>query len=334
MKRIVAIFLIAMVLVTVMAVPTMAASSFFLQGPDMVRAGDTITVTFYGGNLYKGAFNGSGTMVYDSEQVTLLGYTPLMEGDWSVVFFGDSFSFSSKSNSPLLDNVPIFSAQFQLKEDLATGSVVRIAVDQVVMNNGEYDISLGGETWWRIVVEPLSANADLSSLVAESFHLSPSFDPEQLHYAVYLPNEVQSVRLIAKVADYRSAVSVPTLEDIPLGKTTYEITVTAQNGDVKVYTVTTYRADPVQDPYQLPEETEPVTQPDTEPTEEPTTEPTEEPTTAPNTQPTMMPAGTASTQQTSSGGMSKTTTGLLWILSIVAAFIGGIITPIILGYRE
>ncbi len=335
MKRIVVIFLAALLLTTVLAVPAMAAEGCLVRGPDAVRAGDTITVTFYAGNIYKGAYRGTGTVAYDTNVLTLKGYTKLLNDNWSVVFFGDSFTFDNFGKAdPLVDNVPVFSAEFVVNPEVATGTAVSVSVSNVILSNGEYDNSQGSVTWIRYVAEPLSANANLAALRVEGFQLSPAFDPEQLHYAVYLPNEVESVRLTVQAADYRATVSVPTLENIPVGKFTYDVPVTAQNGDVKLYTITTYRAEPVQDPYQIPEETEPVTEPTTEPTEEPTTEPTTQPTEEPTTQPTVKPADTSSSKETSSGGMSKTTVGLLWILSIVAAFVGGIIAPIILGYRE
>ena len=72
MTRIIVIFLITVLLVTALSVPAMAATSFLLTGPDVVRAGDTITVTFSGGNLYRGALEGSGTMLYDADQLTLI----------------------------------------------------------------------------------------------------------------------------------------------------------------------------------------------------------------------------------------------------------------------
>ena len=162
MKKIV-IFLVTILLVASLAVPAMAANSFLLEGPDVVRAGDTITITFYGGNLYKGAYEGSGIMVYDTEQLTLVGYTPVLGDHWKVDFFGDNFNFwQSTKGNPLENNVPIFTAEFQVNENLAAGEVIRVKVENVMMNNGEYDISLGSETWWRVLAEPLNANADLA----------------------------------------------------------------------------------------------------------------------------------------------------------------------------
>ena len=335
MKRFVVFFLAAVLLVAALAVPVMAAESSMLKGPDVIRPGDTFTLTFYAGNIYKGAYSGTGTVIYDAAQLTLKSYTSLLGNDWAVEFFGDTFTIENISkNNPLVDNVPIFSIEFEVKPEVAVGSMVSIAVDGVLMNNGEYDIAQGRAFWARVIAEPFSANADLASLNVEGFLLSPTFDPEQKNYVVYLPNEVQSLRVTARVADYRASLVLPTIENIPVGKTTYEISVTAQNGDVKIYTITTFRAEPMQDPNEIPEETEPATEPETEPTTEPTTEATTEPTTKPTTEPTVQPATDPGENSAAPARMSNVWTGVLWVGSVIAAFVGGLVTPMLIWSRE
>ena len=71
MKKLVVFFLTAVLLVTVLAVPVMAADSCVVKGPEMIRAGDTITITFYAGNIYKGTLSGSGTLVYDATFINI-----------------------------------------------------------------------------------------------------------------------------------------------------------------------------------------------------------------------------------------------------------------------
>ena len=335
MKKLVVFFLAAVLLVAALAVPVMAVESTMLKGPDVIRSGDTITLTFYAGNVYKGTYSGTGTVIYDSTQLTFKSYTSLLGDDWTVEFFGDTFAIEniSKSN-PLVENVPIFSIEFEVKPEVVAGSTVSIAVDGVLMNNGEYDIVQGRAFWARVVAEPLSTNADLEFLRVEGFLLSPAFNPEQKNYAVYLPNEVQSLRFIAQVADYRASLALPTIENIPLGRTTYEILVTAQNGDVKIYTITTFRAEPMQDASEIPEETEPATEPETEPTTEPTTEATVEPITEPTTEPTAQPATAPEEKPAGGARMSNILTGVLWVGSVIAAFIGGLVAPMLIWNRE
>ena len=335
MKRFVVFFLAAVLLVAALAVPVMALNSTMLKGPEVIRPGDTITLTFHAGDIYKGTYSGTGTVIYDSTQLTFKSYASLLGNDWTVEFAGDTFAIEniSKSN-PLVASVPIFSIEFEVNPEVMVGSTVSIAVDNVLMNNGEYDIVQDRAFWARVVAEPLSANADLKSLNVEGFLLSPAFDPEQKNYAVYLPNEVQSLRLTAEVADYRASMALPAIESIPVGRTTYEIPVTAQNGDVKIYTVTTFRAEPMHNANEVPEETEPTTEPETEPTTEPTTEATTAPTAEPTTEPMTQPAADSEDKPAGSAPMSNILTGVLWVGSVIAAFVGGLVAPMLIWNRE
>ena len=91
MKKHISIFiLIAMLLVAVLPMNVFAASaSASLTGPGTVRAGDTITVSF---NLNgSGIYGVSGTLSYDSNQVTLSKTTQKIASPWAVEFNGNSF---------------------------------------------------------------------------------------------------------------------------------------------------------------------------------------------------------------------------------------------------
>lgn len=328
MKRIIALLLLTVLLTATLAVPVMAAGCYYLVGPKEIHIGETITVTFYGGALQNGVYEGKGTFVYNNKQVTLIEYTPLLGEPWQVDFFGDTFHFWQKTQSePLRENVPIFSATFRINENLYLGEYVRFAAENVSMNDGVTNIPLENDDWWWPVQEPLSANSNLYSLTVEGFMISPKFSADTLNYAVYLPNEVEALQVKAQPEDYRAAVTLPDFSNIPVGSTTYGIPVTAENGDVKTYTLTVYRAEPVGavDQTEPPEETTVPTTEATEPVTEPATEPTPETTTPPEKAPAQEPV---------TGGLSKGWMAVLWITSLVAAFIGGFITPMLIFPRD
>ena len=389
MKKIVVISLTILLLMSALTLPVMAAGSCYMAGPEVIRAGDTITVTFYAGG---GIFGGNGTLVYDSSLLTFLSYAPLLGSDVDVT--GSEFSFGAEDQStPISGNVAIFSATFQVGTNVIPGTSVSVTASNVVLTDGENDLPMGSTSWSKTVAEPLSDNANLASLVVsnatinpgfgpgnteykasvpfettnlqvsataehpgakvtvgntwlaenattdvqvvvtaetgaqkvyhirvwrprdpnyvesdvntleslavEGFMLSPAFTTERRHYAVHLPNEVESVKLTAKLTDGRARVDIPTIENIPVGQTVYEIPVTAENGNVLTYTLTVYRAEPFPDPDAVPEETEPVTEPTTVPTTEPApTEPEWE--------------------------WNLENKQLLWALSLVAAFLLGV----------
>mgnify|MGYP001779412870 FL=1 len=114
----------------------------------------------------------------------------------------------------------------------------------------------------------------LDSLSVDGFLLSPVFSPEQLEYAVYLPYETQTIVISGTKTHGLSSVTFPEVGELPVGESTHEITVTAENGDTRTYTITVFRAEPFP-----PQETEPPTEATTEATTKPTTEATTEATT-------------------------------------------------------
>ncbi len=169
----------------------------------------------------------------------------------------------------------------------------------------------------------------LNTLSAEGFQLSPKFDPQCLHYAVYLPYEVESLKLSAERTDSKSKVALPEVTGIGVGENTYEIPVTAENGDVRIYTLTVFRAD-VYDPTAEP------TEPPTEPATEPTTELPTEPVTEPATEPTTQPAVEAPTEPAAEPEPGKNTDlWWLWIPGALLCFcLGGLTVFCILGRKR
>ena len=112
--------ILVLILAAVLAVSLVpcayAAGSASLSGPGTVRAGDTITVTFYAGG---GIYGGSGSLSYDAGQLTLEGHSVHIGGNWAVEFSGDRFVFYDNSmNSPIEGSSKIFSVTFKVNGNL------------------------------------------------------------------------------------------------------------------------------------------------------------------------------------------------------------------------
>lgn len=163
----------------------------------------------------------------------------------------------------------------------------------------------------------------LSELGVKDFQISPAFKPERQAYAVYLPYEVNSIQVTAKTTDNKATVKAPTIKDIPVGETTYEIPVKAENGKVRNYTITVFRAEAFLPEVEI-EETEPTVEPTTEPTVEPTTEPTTEPTLEPTTMATEA-TEPAPVKQKSSGLSTKNL--IIFLVCYVLSFLAGMLVP-------
>ena len=421
MKKFLTGLLALVVLMAALPLTVYAAASASLTGPSVVRAGDTITLSFTAGG---GIYGGTGTVSFDSSQLTLQGYSASVGDPWVVEFVGNNFTFYDNSMiTPIHGNKTIFTATFQVNASVTAGTVISVSVGNLVLSDRNADSNLSAKTYQITVAPPLSDNANLSSLTVsnayispgftwdntdyfctvpysvselyisaiaehpgatvtiannfltpdaityvsvnvtaengavkkyfiqvyreqdpnyvpsavntldslsvEGFHLSPFFSADQLQYAVYLPYEVDTLTLSGKATDEKASVALPDLTLIPVGTTVYDISVTAENGEILTYSLTVVRADVFPPVETVPEETEPVTEP-TEPVTEPTgaaTEPTvpvTDPTVDPTVAPTVAPA-TAPTQPTERNQADDSTAAspLLWILAILAAFGGG-----------
>ena len=242
LKKIISILLvIALIACFVPAVS--AAGSASLSGPSVVRAGDTITLSFSAGG---GIYGGSGSVSYDSSQLTLQGYSQSVGGSWAVEFNGNSFVFYDNSMaSPIGSSTTIFTATFAVKSGVATGASVSVTASGVTLSDGQQDIGAGSPSWSTTIAAPLSGNCNLASLSVSNAALSPAFSAGTTSYTVSVPYSVSSLNISAGAAHPGAKVSIdnPTLS--PASNTTVRITVTAENGAEKTYTIKAWRA---QDP--------------------------------------------------------------------------------------
>jgi hypothetical protein len=84
----------------------------------------------------------------------------------------------------------------------------------------------------------LSSDAALSSLTVSEGTLTPVFTPEHLHYAVEVDSTVTSITLTATANHPAATVSGDGVKSLVKGHNPFTITVTAQDGTVKEYSVT------------------------------------------------------------------------------------------------
>ncbi len=90
----------------------------------------------------------------------------------------------------------------------------------------------------------LSKNNNLSSLSVEGLTLNPSFKSDITEYKVQANANAKSIKISAKVADSKANLSGTGTFNVSEGENKFVITVTAQNGSVKKYTVIVSVTDP------------------------------------------------------------------------------------------
>ena len=170
-----------------------AAGSASLTGPSVVRAGDTITLSFSAGG---GIYGGSGSVSFDSSQLTLQGYSQSVGGSWAVEFNGNNFVFYDNSMaSPINGSTVIFTATFTVNSGLTTGTGISVTASGVTLSDGEQDMNAGSPTYSATIAEPLSDNCDLASLAVNNATIYPDFSPNVTEYSASVPYEISDLSL-------------------------------------------------------------------------------------------------------------------------------------------
>lgn len=244
MKRIISLTVVFLLCIYLLAVPAFAASaSATLTGPGTVRAGDTITLSF---NLSgSGIYGASGTLSYDANQLTLTGTNQVIGNGWAVEFNGNNFvAYDNNLAKPINSNTALFTATFKVKS-LSTGTAVKVSFTNVTASDGSADIAVGTVSYSATIAAPMSTDNALKSLTVSNATISPAFNAGTQNYTAEVPFEVSQLNVTAVANDSKARVSVNSPNLIPNGTTNVTVTVTAENGAAKTYTIAVKRA---QDP--------------------------------------------------------------------------------------
>lgn len=233
-----------LVLLTSLAPTAYAAGYGSLSGPSTVRAGDTITLSY---GIGGGVFGANGSVSYDSSQLTLQGYNASAPGGWQGSFNGNTFLFYDDTLSNAINGATIFTATFTVNQGLAPGTAISVSVSGTV-SDGTTESGAGG-SWSTTIAPPLSTNCDLSALTVSGANISPAFSAGVTSYSASVPFTTSSVQVSATAADSKSKVSVNNPGLVAGGTTSISVTVTAESGATKTYTIRIARA---QDPNYVP----------------------------------------------------------------------------------
>ena len=129
------------------------------------------------------------------------------------------------------------------------GATVTVAT---ASNNGDTNngnaTTEAGETTETTEDDGRSADCDLASLQVSPGTLTPAFSADRTTYWLQVDEDVTSVVVSASAADGNATTSVSGANSIQKGKNTVRVTVTAENGAVKVYTINVQAGEDVGDP--------------------------------------------------------------------------------------
>ena len=237
--------LTVLIILLVSLVPAVHAAGYgSVSGPSTVRAGDTITLSYSIGGGVSGA---NGSVSYDSSQLTLQGYNVSAPGGWQGSFNGNIFLFWDDTGTSPVNSATIFTATFTVNSNLSAGTKISVSVSGTV-SDGTNESGTGG-SWSATIAPPLSKNCDLSSMTVTGAAISPAFSAGVTSYSASVPFATSSVQVNAKAADEKAKVSVSNPQLVAGGTTAVKVTVTAESGATKTYTINIARE---QDPNYVP----------------------------------------------------------------------------------
>lgn len=239
------IALITILCISLFAMTASAASaSASLTGPGVVRAGDTITLSF---NLSgSGIFGASGTLSYNSSQLTLASTTQKIGAPWAVEFNGNNFvAYDNNLTNPINSNAALFTVTFKVNAGVAVGTPIQVSYTGVAASDGNADINVGTVTYSTTVAAPLATDNSLKSLTVSNATISPAFNTNTTSYTAEVPFSVSKLEIQAVANDGKATVSVNSPNLTPNGTTNVTVTVKAENGSTRTYTIAVKRA---QDP--------------------------------------------------------------------------------------
>ncbi|MDR1891748.1 MAG: cadherin-like beta sandwich domain-containing protein [Oscillospiraceae bacterium] len=225
------------------------SGSASFSGPTLIRAGDSFTVDFI--------FNGTGVsgiqgnITFDPAKLSLSGNPETaIGGGWTADYhtLSGKISFTaydSKGTSPINAAQTIFKLTFVASASVGAGTQITVNSENVVASDGVNEISPANASYSKAVSPPLSTNNNLSLLAASNAVLSPAFTPAVTGYTASVGYDITKLDISAAAADGLSKVTIDNPQLTAGGKTKITVSVTAESGAKKTYTITVTRA---QDP--------------------------------------------------------------------------------------
>ena len=245
MKRLISLAAAILLCVTLFAVTASAVSAnATLTGPGTVRAGDTITLTL---NLNgSGLYSASGALSYNSSQLTLVSTAQKIGNGWAVEFNGNNFvAIDNNLANPIKSNTALFTVTFKVNSSVAVGTKITVSYTDVTATDGKADANVGTVSYSATIAAPASKDNSLKSLSVSNATISPAFNTNTTSYTAEVPFDVSKLNVSAAANDGKAKVSINSPNLKPGGTTNVTVTVTAENGSTKTYTIAVKRA---QDP--------------------------------------------------------------------------------------
>ena len=245
-----------LILLLLLTIPTVSkAAVIHCSAPSSVEQGETFGVTFYGSiggsvPFWYARLAGEGNASYSSGNLTISG---VEEGNMSQTVYytaGDPGTASFYAY-----DVSVSDGEYEYNDS----DTCYVDIVEATKSNGsdfsanvydgyydDYDYSSDNTT--EEVNPDLSGNYYLKSLSVDGIKLSPNFDKEKLDYTAVVEGSVDKINIKAELEDSTSSIEGLGEKELKEGINRFNIKITAQNGEVRAYTITVTRKekDPIE----------------------------------------------------------------------------------------
>lgn len=235
---------VAVGLFAVLFVPVYGAGlTVKLNAPKQLRAGESFALTVVVNG--SGLASVQGTLYYDNTLLRYLGSGDAPDG-WSVEADGSKsgavslLAYDNALKKPINGAKQLCTLRFQVRADTADGSQLEITSVSFYASDGETDFYAANTSCKSTIVPPLSGDCSLERLTIQDVSLSPAFSAEVTRYSATVPFSMKRLTIQAYAKNAKAKVTVQG-QALSVGTNTVTIRVQAENGDVKVYTITAER---------------------------------------------------------------------------------------------
>ena len=219
-----------------------AASASLSGGSGTIQPGNSVTLTLsVSGSDFYGF---SGTLNYGSN-MSFTNYSCSVSG-WSMEVNGTNFSAYGTNSA---SGGAVLTVTLKVDSSAKSGDALAVGFTNIVVSDGERDISISNASWSGSVAAAPSANCDLSAIICTNATLSPAFNKNTTYYTTTVPYSVEKLTLDYNRADSGQSVNISGNSGFVVGENTVTLTVKAANGATKTYTIVVTRE---QDPNYKP----------------------------------------------------------------------------------
>ena len=226
---------------TMTAAASESGETVEIAGEEVTIADGNVTI-----NLHKESTNGKLIITFDPAELSYVGMTSASVhysvNDSEAAQGKLTIAYAAASAISAEDILATLSFTYDSEY---VDTVVNIATEEL---NEDADVN---EAVDIVVSNALSDDNTLASLTVQEGELSPIFAPTVTEYTMEVSHDVDELTVTAVANDEKATVVVQTGEFDEDGKAVVTITVTAENGDIRVYTIRVTREAAPEDPVYL-----------------------------------------------------------------------------------